>query len=66
MVKNIGYLPQNIDRKAAYPKTIKQNNDLYLPYYVDLVNKRIDDYFNPATIEQVRAEFGKNFSFETN
>ncbi len=32
------YLPQNIDRKAAYPKTIKQNNDLYLPYYVDLVN----------------------------
>lgn len=33
------YLPKNIEREAAYPKTIKQYNDLYLPYSVDLINK---------------------------
>tara|TARA_Y100000593_G_scaffold95031_1_gene198587 strand:- start:38408 stop:40900 length:2493 start_codon:yes stop_codon:yes gene_type:complete len=33
------YLPKNTEREAAYPKIIKQYNDLYLPYSVDLINK---------------------------
>ena len=33
--------------------------------YIDLVNKRIDDYFSPATIERVRAKFGKKFNTES-
>ena len=31
------YLPKNTNRGPAYPKTIKQYNDLYLPYSVDLI-----------------------------
>jgi hypothetical protein len=35
------YLPKNVARNPAYPKTIKQNNDLYLPYSVDLISSSI-------------------------
>jgi hypothetical protein len=37
-VMESSYLPKNIDRENTYPKVIKQYNDLYLPYYVDLFN----------------------------
>jgi len=32
------YLTKGVTREAAYPKTIKQYNDLYLPYGIDLIN----------------------------
>ena len=37
-VMKSSYLPKNIDRAPAYPKTIKKHNDLYLPYHVDLLS----------------------------
>jgi hypothetical protein len=32
------YLPRGVEREPAFPKKIKQYNDLYLPYGIDLYN----------------------------